>query len=171
MPAERGSGQCPAGRVAAGTLVASLPSPCQAPGPGLCSWARPVCCSPLCKARFWVCGKESVLGKRTVRPSERGGLPGITLLGINFFAFFYLNANMTSCPFIFYAALVFPIPSALEAAEGMQFLFSFAEEMMIPVPWKMFSLDGWGVCMCEVPKAAREGPFPISDSLAIKQPL
>lgn len=76
---------------------------------------------------------------------------------------------MTSYPFLFYTALLFPIPSALEAAEGMQFLFSFVEEM-IPVPWK-FSLDGWGVCMCEMPKAAWEGPFPISNSLAIKQPL
>lgn len=37
---------------------------------------------------------------------------------------------MTSYPFIFYTALVFPIPSAFKAAEGMQLLFSFVDEMM-----------------------------------------
>lgn len=136
-----------------------------APGPGL--FAVPLSAKQ----------DSGFVGRNPFLEKERSGLRNeedcLALLFwvLIFFAFFYLNANMTSCPFIFYTALVFPIPSALEAAERMQFLFSFAEEMMIPVPWKMFSLDGWGVCMCEVPKAAREGPFPISDSLAIKQPL
>lgn len=37
---------------------------------------------------------------------------------------------MTSYPFIFYTILVFPIPSAFKAAEGMQLLFSFVDEMV-----------------------------------------
>lgn len=52
---------------------------------------------------------------------------------------------MTSYPFIFYTILVFPIPPAFKAAEGMQLLFSFVDEMMT-VSWKMFSIDVW-VCV------------------------
>lgn len=52
---------------------------------------------------------------------------------------------MTSYPFIFYAILVFPIPSAFKAAEGMQLLFSFVDEIMT-VSWKTFSIDVW-VCV------------------------
>lgn len=50
---------------------------------------------------------------------------------------------MTSYPFIFYAIPVFPIPSAFKAAEGMQLLFSFVDEMMT-VSWKTFSIDVGG---------------------------
>lgn len=56
----------------------------------------------------------------------------------------------------------------------MQLRFSFVDEMMT-VSWKMFSIDVW-VCVhvrdtvCAV-QTAWKGPFAISDSLAIKQPL
>lgn len=132
--------------------------------------AWPVCCSPLCKADSGFVERSQFLEKeQSSLLNEKDCLALLFWVLIFLFAFFYLNANMISYPFLFYTALVFPIPSALAAAEGMQFLFSFFEEM-IPVPWK-FSLDVWGVCMCEMPKAARERPFPISDSLAINQPL
>lgn len=52
---------------------------------------------------------------------------------------------MTRYHFIFYTLPVFPIPSALEAAEGMQLLSLIVDEMMT-VSWKTFSMDVW-VCV------------------------
>lgn len=81
---------------------------------------------PLSAKQIPVDGKVSVLKRE--QSSLLSEEDCLALLFLMFFPpFFYLNANnlilMTPHPFIFYTILMFPIPSAFKAAEGMQLTF------------------------------------------------